>query len=55
GVSNSINEAGIYSSGVPVTENAIWQKNIARFRNLDVITRRLIQLEKHFADKNDSE
>lgn len=46
GVSNSIRKAGIYSSGIPVTENAKWRKNIARFRNLDAITRRLFQLEQ---------
>jgi UDP-3-O-[3-hydroxymyristoyl] glucosamine N-acyltransferase len=46
GVSNSIKKAGIYSSGIPVTENAKWRKNIARFRNLDDITRRLIELEQ---------
>jgi UDP-3-O-[3-hydroxymyristoyl] glucosamine N-acyltransferase len=46
GVSNSIKTAGIYSSGIPVTENRKWRKNIARFRNLDDLTRRLLELEK---------
>lgn len=54
GVSNSIKKAGIYSSGIPVTENAKWRKNIARFRNLDEITRKLIQLEQRI-DENSSE
>ena len=50
GVSNTIKEAGVYSSGVPVVKNAIWRKNIARFRNLELITRRLIRLEQKFVD-----
>jgi UDP-3-O-[3-hydroxymyristoyl] glucosamine N-acyltransferase len=54
GVSNSITRAGIYSSGIPVTENTRWRKNIARFRNLDEITRKLIKLEQR-VDENDSE
>lgn len=55
GVSNSIKKAGIYSSGIPVTENAKWRKNIARFRNLDEISRRLLQLERHFEDENSAD
>jgi len=55
GVSNSIKEAGTYSSGIPVTDNANWRKNIARLKNLDGITRRLIQLEKRFANKNNKD
>ncbi len=55
GVSNSINKAGVYSSGIPVTENAIWRRNIARFRNLDKITKRLFQLERRFAGKKSPE
>lgn len=50
GVSKTIKEAGIYSSAIPVVKNAIWRKNLARFRNLELITRRLIRLEKKFAD-----
>ena len=55
GVSNSIKTAGIYSSGIPVTENKKWRRNIARFRNLDDITRRLKQLEQGLNLKNNSE
>ena len=54
GVSNSIKKAGIYSSGIPVTENAKWRKNIARFRSLDEITRKLLQLEQRI-DESSSE
>lgn len=55
GVSNSIMEAGIYSSGIPVTANAKWRKNVARFKNLDGITRRLFKLEQRFGDDNSSD
>ncbi len=55
GVSNSIKEAGVYSSGIPVTDNALWRKNIARFRNLDKITRRMIRVEREIGDRNDPE
>jgi len=55
GVSNSIKQAGIYSSGIPVTDTAKWRKNIARFRNLDDITRRLFKLERRFDDENSAE
>ena len=46
GVNNSIKQAGIYSSGVPVTDNATWRKNMARLKNLDDIARRLVKLEE---------
>ena len=46
GVSNSIKSAGVYSAGIPVSDNRVWRRNIARFRNLDDIARRLIKLEK---------
>ena len=35
GVPNSIKLPGIYSSGFPITENRIWQKNIIRMKNID--------------------
>ena len=46
GVSNSITQAGVYSSGVPVTDNATWRKNMVRFKRLDELARRLSALEK---------
>ena len=49
GVSNSIKESGIYSAGIPVTDNLTWRKNIARFKQLDKLARRLGLLE---SDKN---
>ena len=46
GVSNSITQSGVYSSGVPVTDNATWRKNMVRFKRLDELARRLSALEK---------
>ena len=46
GVSNSIRQAGVYSSGVPVTDNLTWRKNMVRFKRLDELARRVAALEK---------
>ena len=48
GVPNSIKQAGVYSSGVPVTDNRTWRKNMARFRNLDELARKIARMEKLF-------
>ena len=46
GVSNSITQSGVYSSGVPVTDNVTWRKNMVRFKRLDELARRVSALEK---------
>jgi UDP-3-O-[3-hydroxymyristoyl] glucosamine N-acyltransferase len=46
-VSKSISRPGVYSSGMPVQENPLWRKNIARFRHLDDLARRIRRLEDH--------
>lgn len=40
-VTHSIREPGEYSSGTPLTDNRLWRKNAARFKQLDAIVRRL--------------
>ncbi|MBF2760934.1 MAG: UDP-3-O-(3-hydroxymyristoyl)glucosamine N-acyltransferase [Ectothiorhodospiraceae bacterium AqS1] len=45
-VSSTIAEAGTYSSGMPVQENLRWRRNIARFRRLDEMAKRLASIEK---------
>ena len=45
-VTNSINKAGVYSSGTPLQPNAIWKRNFTRFGQLDEIAKRLAILEK---------
>lgn len=49
-VINSINESGVYSSGVTVEEHGLWRKNAVRFRQLDQMARRLASLEKQLAE-----
>jgi UDP-3-O-[3-hydroxymyristoyl] glucosamine N-acyltransferase len=44
-VTQSIDTAGTYSSGVPTDEISRWRKNYARFRQLDSMARRLKILE----------
>lgn len=55
GVSNSIKEAGVYSAGLPVTDNLLWRKNIVRFKQLDQLARRLANVENSIADDKDNE
>ncbi len=45
-VSQSIAEAGIYSSGTGLLESKEWKRNIVRFRQLDDMAKRLRELEK---------
>ncbi len=42
GVSNSIKSPGVYSAGIPVTENKIWRRNIVRFRQLDELIKKIM-------------
>lgn len=53
-VPNSIKEAGVYSSGIPIVqENKAWRKNVARIRHLDDMARRLKAVEKRLKELND--
>jgi UDP-3-O-[3-hydroxymyristoyl] glucosamine N-acyltransferase len=47
-VSASLNEAGSYSSGVPLAPTKEWRKNAARFRQLDSLATRIIKLTRRF-------
>lgn len=44
-VTRSFPEPGVYSSGIPAMPNGDWRRNVARFRHLDELSRRLKQLE----------
>ena len=44
-VPNNINEAGIYSSTLPLQSNLNWRKNMARVKHLDELARRVRALE----------
>ncbi|MEZ5540929.1 MAG: UDP-3-O-(3-hydroxymyristoyl)glucosamine N-acyltransferase [Pseudomonadota bacterium] len=45
-VTKSITEPGVYSSGVPAQDNDSWNRNYARFRQLDRLARRVQALER---------
>ena len=45
-VPNTIREAGVYSSGMPIQENRAWRRNVARLRQLDDMARRLRAIER---------
>lgn len=44
-VTRSVKQAGIYSSGVPAMPHDVWQKSLARIKQLDKMARRLKELE----------
>ena len=48
-VTKSISKPGVYSSGVPAQENETWNRNYARFRQLDKLARKVLSLERLFA------
>ncbi|QSP93449.1 UDP-3-O-(3-hydroxymyristoyl)glucosamine N-acyltransferase [Marinobacter salinisoli] len=45
-VTGDIKEPGVYSSGTGTDTNKQWRKNAVRFRQLDVLARRVKELEK---------
>ena len=45
-VPKTIGRAGVYSSGMPVRENRVWRRNVARLGQLDDMARRLRALER---------
>ncbi len=46
-VTHSINQAGVYSSGLPVMENRVWHKLVGRIKRIDKLQERVQQLEHH--------
>ena len=54
-VTKSITEPGIYSSGLAVEPNRLWNKISARLRQLDDLARRFTLLEKKMTSGNDAE
>jgi UDP-3-O-[3-hydroxymyristoyl] glucosamine N-acyltransferase len=54
-VSRSITKSGSYSSSTPIDETGNWRKNSARFRTLDVLARRVKQLESLFKSDIDTD
>ncbi|HUT40818.1 MAG TPA: UDP-3-O-(3-hydroxymyristoyl)glucosamine N-acyltransferase [Gammaproteobacteria bacterium] len=54
-VTRSITEPGVYSSGVPAQDNDSWNRNYARFRQLDRIARKVQALERRLAADGDGQ
>ncbi len=50
-VTKSITRPGVYSSGVPAQENALWHKQVVRLRQLDDIAERLKNLENRLQEE----
>ena len=50
-VPNSIREAGVYSSGMPIQKNRAWRRNVARLRQLDEMARRLRSVERRLDEQ----
>ncbi len=48
-VTRSVEEPGSYSSGIPAMPSADWRRNVARFRHLDEMAKRLRRLEDRVA------
>jgi UDP-3-O-[3-hydroxymyristoyl] glucosamine N-acyltransferase len=47
----SINEPGIYSSGIPAQKNKAWRKTAASTLKIDDLFKRVKQLEKQLNKK----
>lgn len=51
-VMRNINEAGVYSSGVPATKNRAWRKTTAYTLKIENLFKRVKELEKQFNKEN---
>ncbi len=50
-VTKAIKEPGVYSSGMPVSSNKDWRKNMVGFRNLGNLNKRLKEIEKSLREQ----
>jgi UDP-3-O-[3-hydroxymyristoyl] glucosamine N-acyltransferase len=53
-VTRTINEPGVYSSGIPAEPNKEWRRNVVRFRQLDKLEKRIKQLEEKLKETSES-
>ena len=49
-VNRSNKEAGVFSSGTGMQENKVWRKNVARFKQLDSMSKKIKELEKQLKE-----
>lgn len=54
-VSRSLTEPGVYSSGIPIEESKLWRRQVARYRNLESLTRRVKDLERALGSVQDED
>jgi len=52
-VTRSFAEPGLYSSGIPAMPSAEWRRNVARFRHLDELSKRVRRLEQELLPSGD--
>lgn len=52
-VTKTIRSPGVYSSAIPVTEQAQWGRQLARLRRIDSLAERVGELEKHRKSESD--
>ncbi len=52
-ITKSLPEAGSYTSALPFSEHAVWQKNAVHLRNLDKLAKRVKELEKTMKEWGD--
>lgn len=45
-VSRSLTAPGVYSSGIPIEESKLWRRQVARYRNLESLGKRVKALER---------
>ena len=50
-VTKDIKKAGVYSSGTPLLENALWHRNNVRYKSLDKLARHLKSLEEQIINR----
>ncbi len=54
-VTRSIHQKGVYSAGTPLDTNRNWQRNAARFKQLDRMARRIAELERRLGLSDNEE
>jgi len=54
-VSRSLSEPGVYSSGIPIEESKLWRRQVARYRNLESLGKRVKELERAVGSVQDED
>ncbi len=52
-VTHSLTEKGVYSSGLPVTDNRSWRRNVVQLQQIDKLYQRVKQIEKKLNSENE--